>query len=185
MRDLAFTPGKRIPVSLVKRRRPTAAKAATKSIGSAAKAGGLAVGAGARTAGRAAGDAAHSAATAARSARRGAKNGLETGRAAVQFARNVTPPPRERSTPVHRVPAVAAAIAAGASLEYLLDPADGKRRRHMLRDRSAAASRRLARRGAQRVGHGEGAVRAATSTPQPVDDQTLAERVPAPTGGPA
>jgi osmotically-inducible protein OsmY len=155
-------PGKRIP------------KAATKSIGAAGKAAGGA-------AGKAAGGAARSAGTAARSATRGAKTGFETGRAAVRFAQNVTPPPRERSTTVHRAPAVAAAIAAGAGIEYLLDPADGRRRRHVLRDRTVAASRRIARRGAQQARHAEGkaegAVHAATSAPKPADDQTLADRV--------
>jgi osmotically-inducible protein OsmY len=201
--------GKRIPVPAVKGKRPAATKTAAatttaaKSIGGAAKAGGHAAGAGARAAGKAAGNAARSASTAAsnaarsastaagnaarsastaaRSARRGAKTGFETGRAAVRFAQNVTPAPRERSTAVHRAPAVAAAIAAGAGLEYLLDPADGKRRRHTLRDKTVTASRRVARRGAQRAryaeGKVEGTVRAATSTPKQVDDQTLADRV--------
>jgi osmotically-inducible protein OsmY len=155
-------PGRRIP------------KAPTKSIGAAGKAAGGA-------AGKAAGGAARSAGTAARSATRGAKTGFETGRAAVRFAQNVAPRPRERSTPAHRAPAVAAAIAAGAGIEYLLDPADGRRRRHVLRDRTVAASRRLARRGAQQAryaeGKAEGAVRGAMSTPRPADDQTLADRV--------
>jgi osmotically-inducible protein OsmY len=177
MPDLAFAPGptvagKRIPVPAVKSKRPVTTKAAASSISSAAKAGGTAAGAGARAAGKAA-------STAARSAKAGARTSFETGRAAVKFAQAVAP--RERSAPVHRGPAVAAAIAAGASLEYLLDPADGKRRRHVLRDKTLATGRRLARRGAQQAryaeGKAEGAVRAATSSPAPVDDQTLADRV--------
>jgi hypothetical protein len=41
---------------------------------------------------------------------------------------------------------VAFALAAGAALEFFLDPRNGKRRRHLVRDRTTAAFRRRARR---------------------------------------
>lgn len=41
--------------------------------------------------------------------------------------------------------AFVAGIAAGAAAEYLLDPADGRRRRHTIRDRASAMLRRGAR----------------------------------------
>jgi osmotically-inducible protein OsmY len=186
--------GKRIPVPAVRNKRTTAAvaKSARRTAARAADDAARAAGDAARAAGdaaRAAGSAASSAKTAASSARSGAKNaarsaktGAETGRAAVQFAQNVMPRQREtRSTAVHRAPAVTAAIAAGVGLEYLLDPADGRRRRRALRDQTLAAGRRVARRGAQRAryagGKAQGAVRSAGSAPRPVDDQTLADRV--------
>jgi hypothetical protein len=52
---------------------------------------------------------------------------------------------RERSA---REPAVVAAfaLAAGAALEFFFDPRSGKRRRHLVRDRTRAALRRRARR---------------------------------------
>ena len=187
--------GKRIPVPGLRHKRTTAATARTaaravtsapkvaaasapKVAASAATAPGV-VGSAARGAARAAGDAGRVAGTAGRvagtagraagTAARSAKTGAETGRAAMQFAQNVRP--RERahgSRSLHRAPVVTAAIAAGASLEYLLDPTDGRRRRRMLRDQTLAAGRRLARRGSQHArymeGKAEGAVRAATST---------------------
>jgi hypothetical protein len=53
--------------------------------------------------------------------------------------------PRERSA--RELGAVAAfALAAGAALEFFLDPRSGKRRRHLVRDRTRAAFRRRARR---------------------------------------
>lgn len=81
-----------------------------------------------------------------------------------------------------RGPELAAAVIAGASAEYLLDPTDGKRRRHMLRDRGASLGRRLARRSAAQAryveGKAEGAVHDATSSPgAPADDHALADRV--------
>jgi hypothetical protein len=39
----------------------------------------------------------------------------------------------------------ASALAAGAALEFFLDPRNGKRRRHLVRDRTTAAFRRRAR----------------------------------------
>jgi BON domain len=51
---------------------------------------------------------------------------------------------RERS--VRELAAVAAsALAAGGALEFFLDPRSGKRRRHLVRDRTTAAFRRRAR----------------------------------------
>lgn len=178
MPELAFTPGpkvagKHIPVPGVRHKRTTAAtaKTAARAVASAPK---VAVASAPKVAA--------GAAAAAGSAARSAKTGAETGRAAMQFAQNVVPRQRENgSRNLHRVPAITAAIAAGASLEYLLDPADGRRRRRVLRDQTLAAGRRFARRGTQHARHigdkAEGAVRSATSTPRPVDDQTLADRV--------
>lgn len=81
-----------------------------------------------------------------------------------------------------RGPEITAAVLAGAGVEYFLDPVDGKRRRHMLRDGVLATGRRLLRRGAQRAryleGQAEGAIHEARSTPKPAaDDHTLADRV--------
>jgi hypothetical protein len=44
-----------------------------------------------------------------------------------------------------RAAVAALALAAGAALEFFLDPRSGKRRRHLLRDRTRAAVRRQAR----------------------------------------
>jgi hyperosmotically inducible periplasmic protein len=52
---------------------------------------------------------------------------------------------RERSAP-ERAAVAAFALAAGAALEFFLDPRSGKRRRHLVRDRTKAAFRRRARR---------------------------------------
>jgi hypothetical protein len=51
---------------------------------------------------------------------------------------------RERSAP-ERAMVAAFALAAGAALEFFLDPRSGKRRRHLVRDRTRAALRRRAR----------------------------------------
>jgi hyperosmotically inducible periplasmic protein len=48
----------------------------------------------------------------------------------------------------------ASALAAGAALEFFLDPRSGKRRRHLVRDRTRAAFRRQARK-VERQGHYE------------------------------
>jgi osmotically-inducible protein OsmY len=45
-----------------------------------------------------------------------------------------------------RIPLAAAAVAAGAAGEYFLDPDNGKRRRHIARDRGLALIRRPVRR---------------------------------------
>jgi hypothetical protein len=197
--------GRRVPVPTVKRKRHMpgvvgarrTAGDAVKSAGAAAKSAGAAArtasetagktaGAAAKTAGRTAAHAARSAPHAAAgaghlagSAKRSARSGAETTRAAVRFAHNVKPRPRQpsaRTIAVHRAPAVTAAIAAGVGLEYLLDPADGRRRRRALRDQTLAAGRRFAPRGAHRArytgGETEGAIRGAASTPRPADDET-------------
>jgi osmotically-inducible protein OsmY len=77
---------------------------------------------------------------------------------------------------------LAGAAVAGAGIEFLLDPADGKRRRHVLRDRALATSRRLSRSSSRRAryvaGKAEGVIQEAKSTPAPpADDHTLADRV--------
>jgi osmotically-inducible protein OsmY len=181
MPDLALTPGpkvagKRIPIPMVKNNRSTAASArnAQKTV--------------ARAAGTAPQAAASAVAGAARAAPQAAASAARAAGAAAQFAQNVAPRPWDesprRSTvsrTVSRAPALTAAIAAGAGLQYLLDPADGRRRRRAFRDQTVAAGRHFARRGAQRAryaqGKAEGTVRAAASTPRPADDQTLADRV--------
>ena len=153
MPDIALTPGpklagKRIPVPAVRQHRTPAAKTrhtvqrAAKTAEHAAKTAGNAA--------KTAGNAAKTAGNAAKAAEHAAKNGAETGLAAVTFARNVAPRQRVtraqaiRSRAVHRAPAVTAAIAAGVGLEYLLDPADGSRRRRALRNHTIAARRRFA-----------------------------------------
>jgi hypothetical protein len=53
---------------------------------------------------------------------------------------------RLQDRPARELAAVAAlAAAAGAGLEFFLDPRSGKRRRHLVRDRTSAAFRRRAR----------------------------------------
>ena len=55
-------------------------------------------------------------------------------------------PGRLRQRSARELAAVAAsALAAGAALEFFLDPRSGKRRRHLVRDRTTAAFRRRAR----------------------------------------
>lgn len=175
MPDLAFAPGpqvagKRIPVPTVNNER-TAASAAKAARKTAARATGSAP-ALAASAARTAGTAARSARTGAKTAARSAKTGAETGAAAVRFAQNVAPRQRDaRSKAVHLAPAVSAAIAAGVGLEYLLDPADGRRRRRAMRDKTLAATRRFARPGAQSAHYAsattEGAVHTATNSAVP------------------
>jgi hypothetical protein len=63
--------------------------------------------------------------------------------------------------------AFAAGIALGAVGAYLFDPADGKRRRHVGRDRLAS----LARRGAREATNGHG------GSAEELNDQTLASNV--------
>jgi osmotically-inducible protein OsmY len=76
-----------------------------------------------------------------------------------------------------------ALMSIGGAIAALADPVSGRRRRHMLRDRSLAAVRRSARRGAGalrfRAGELRGAARRAAhrSPESPVDDHTLADRV--------
>jgi BON domain len=78
-----------------------------------------------------------------------------------------------------------AAFLAGVGAAYFLDPDAGKRRRHMLRDRSLRTLRRLERAAVKKLkllgGHAHGLVataRRAVVTPDvPVDDETVAQRV--------
>jgi hypothetical protein len=93
---------------------------------------------------------------------------------------------RRRARPTRvvnaRHPEIAVALAAGAGVQYVLDPVHGKRRRSVLRDKLVAAARRLARRGASEARYAQGKARDVahdkTSTPSaPADDQTLADRV--------
>ena len=175
MPDLAFAPGpkvagKRIPVPTVKNERmpASAAKAARKTAARAAGSAPVLAASGAR----AAGTVARSGRTGAKSAARSARTGAETGAAAVRFAQNVAPRRRDaRSKAAHRAPAVSAAIAAGVGLEYLLDPADGRRRRRAMRDKTLAATRRFARRGEQSAHYAtattQGALHTATNSAAP------------------
>ena len=77
------------------------------------------------------------------------------------------------------------AFLAGAGAAYFFDPETGRRRRHVARDRSLRALRRLQRGGVKKVklvgGHARGAAaigRRAVSRPAvPVDDETVAQRI--------
>lgn len=79
----------------------------------------------------------------------------------------------------------ASAFLAGIGLAYLFDPRQGRRRRHVLRDRTLRALRRAARLGVKRTrfaaGHLRGLVARARRTvvppTRPVDDQTVAQRI--------
>jgi osmotically-inducible protein OsmY len=133
--------------------------------------------------------------TAAKTGAHAVGDGARVARSAAQFAVNVAPrPPEERDDggagrAVRRTPVVAAAAAVGAGIEYLLDPADGKRRRKTLRDQALARVRHLVRRGGQQAryaqGKAQGAVHeamagspsASASSRTVDDDQTLADRV--------
>jgi hypothetical protein len=64
----------------------------------------------------------------------------------VPMRRDRRGPARGQDRSAHELGAVAAlALAAGAALEFFLDPRSGKRRRHLVRDRTRAAFRRRAR----------------------------------------
>lgn len=52
-----------------------------------------------------------------------------------------------RHAPVQKLVLVGLGVASGATLEFFLDPQSGGRRRALVRDRTAGAIRRLARRG--------------------------------------
>ena len=77
------------------------------------------------------------------------------------------------------------AFLAGAATAYLLDPADGRRRRHVLRDRSARLLRRTGRTAGKRsrfaLGHLRGvAARARGIAARPeraTDDRTVEQRI--------
>jgi hypothetical protein len=80
--------------------------------------------------------------------------------------------------------ATAGGVAAGVLLEYFLDPAAGRRRRHQARDRAASRVRRGERRIATRarraeshaVGIGRRTLNARRRT-EPLDDVTLTQKV--------
>jgi BON domain len=75
--------------------------------------------------------------------------------------------------------------AAGAALGYLFDPQNGRRRRHMLRDRALAIGRRGMRRtarqlryaGSTAIGAGKGAMAGMAHRERHYDDVTLAHKV--------
>ena len=81
--------------------------------------------------------------------------------------------------------AAAGGLAAGAALEYFLDPAAGRRRRHTARDRGLSRVRRGERHALARArraeAHAAGVARrtlnARRGHDEPVDDVTLAHRV--------
>ena len=85
--------------------------------------------------------------------------------------------PRTRRTPV------LIAAAAGAAVEYFIDPNDGKRRRHIARDRGMAFLRRRGRDAASQADYAAGVAKGkiAEATPSPskedLDDVTLARKV--------
>src|SRR5437868_4262701 len=83
------------------------------------------------------------------------RGGLRTRRIRPTRVRVRIRPPRVRIVSA-RPPELAAAVVAGAGVQYLLDPADGKRRRQVLADQAMAALRRLGRRGAQQARYMEG-----------------------------
>jgi osmotically-inducible protein OsmY len=79
-----------------------------------------------------------------------------------------------------------AAFIGGVGLAYFLDPQSGKRRRHVLRDRTAAVLRRLGRRSVRKAkyvaGQAEGVAAEATSvvargTEDDADDATVKDRI--------
>lgn len=76
---------------------------------------------------------------------------------------------RGRSSRRGRMAVFIAGSGAGAAAEYLLDPQDGKRRRHMLRDRTMAklrrGSREAERKGRYMAGKAQGVVAEAATTP--------------------
>jgi hypothetical protein len=95
--------------------------------------------------------------------------------------------PAARRRAALTVPAATAAggLAAGALLEYFLDPRAGRRRRHTARDRTLARLRRGERRALVRVrraeSHAVGVARRTVNsrrrTHEPPDDVTLAQKV--------
>src|SRR5439155_700620 len=83
-----------------------------------------------------------------------------------------------------RRPAFLAGLGSGALAAFFLDPGEGKRRRHILRDRSVATLRRGKREAVRKAdyaaGHAKGAVHAVkpdTAPREPVDDVTLTRKV--------
>ncbi|MBV9918913.1 MAG: BON domain-containing protein [Solirubrobacterales bacterium] len=139
--------------------------------GRAALAGGRAAARGARVGGRAAGVGG-----------RAALEATQFGLTVLEVVARIAPRPRHRRRDVALlVLELAAAGATGAAIQYLLDPAEGKRRRRQIRDQALAGARGAARQGVKRARHAGGQAKGAAhepvSTPGLLDDQTLADRV--------
>jgi hypothetical protein len=85
-----------------------------------------------------------------------------------------------------RLVAFAAGSGTGMAVGYLLDPAEGKRRRHVLRDQAMAKLRRGSRQAGKRArymrGKAKGVVAEATPGGFPLSGHDGAERTPSPTG---
>lgn len=114
-----------------------------------------------------------------RVAARTARRGIRTyGKA--KWAQGRLTAPRHPS----RRPAFLAGLGSGALLAYFMDPAQGKRRRHVARDRSVAQLRRGKREAARKADYAAGVARGAahavtpdTAPREPLDDVTLARKV--------
>jgi hypothetical protein len=79
---------------------------------------------------------------------------------------------------------IAFALAAGAALEFFLDPRNGKRRRHLVRDRTTAAFRRQARKVERQAHYEAGKIAGVTHAithhehaPPDLDDVGLVRKV--------
>jgi hypothetical protein len=94
-------------------------------------------------------------------------------------------PARLRERSVRELATVAApALAAGVALEFFLDPRSGKRRRHLVRDRTTAAFRRRARRVERQAHYKAGkvvglahAITHREQAPPELDDVSLVRKV--------
>jgi osmotically-inducible protein OsmY len=106
----------------------------------------------------------------------------QTGAQAWQGARRVADAATRESPRTRRTPVLLAA-AAGAAMEYFIDPSDGKRRRHVARDRGMAILRRGGRDAVRQADYAAGIAKGkvAEATPSPpkedFDDVTLTRKV--------
>jgi osmotically-inducible protein OsmY len=106
-----------------------------------------------------------------------ASTGTQAWRGARRFADAATRSRRTRRTPV------LLAAAAGAAVEYFIDPNEGKRRRHVARDRGMAFLRRRKQDAVRQADYAAGVAKGkvAEATPSPakedLDDVTLARKV--------
>jgi BON domain-containing protein len=137
---------------------------------------------GARSAGTSAKAAVRTAGAGAKAGARSAGIGAKVAWTALNLVIDVVPSRQQRPSKARTAPEVAAAALAGAGAEFLLDPANGKRRRRMLLDKLRRAATQAGRRGSQKASYAQGvaagAVHQATSGPSaPEDDQALADRV--------